>query len=221
VTPYLIIVFIIVMIVLGVYGWKQEQKRREALRLWCRKHGWKLSSHSVQGWHEDYTGIRTFDRGHSKSGDNIITGHFRGRPVTLLDYQYTTGTGKNRTTHHRGITIMGCDFPTIPLQIRREHAFDKVGSFLGAGDIEFESAEFNRVFFVKSADRKWAFDVLHTRAMEYLLKAPHYSIEFGFGEIAVVRNGKCSPEQYEEQVEMAWKLYELFPEYVIKEMRGE
>ncbi len=219
--PYLFIAFVFIMIILAVYGWRQEKARREALLTWCRRHGWKLAGHSVQGWDVDYPGVRLFHRGHSKDGDNIITGHFRGYPVTLLDYQFTTGSGKNRNTHHYGITIMGCEFPTVPLQIRREHAFDKVGAFLGAGDIDFESAEFSRKFFVKSADRKWAYDVIHTRTMDYLLAAPHYSIEFGFGEIVVIRSGKCSPEQYEEQVEMAWQMHELIPEYVIKQMKGE
>lgn len=219
--PYLFVFFIIIMVILAGYAWRQEQKRREALRLWCRKHGWKLASHSIEGWDRDYPGVRLFHKGHSKNGDNIITGHYRGRPVTLLDYKYTTGSGKNRTTHHRGVTILGCDFPTVPMQIRREHALDKVGSFLGGGDIEFESVDFNRTFFVKSADRKWAYDVIHTRTMDFLMKAPRYSIEFGFGEIVLIRSGKCSPGQYEEQVEMATQLYELIPEYLIKQMKGE
>jgi hypothetical protein len=221
VTPYLIFLFIVLVVIFGIYAWRQEVKRREALRAWCLTHGWKLSSHSVEGWHVDYSGIRVFSRGHSRSGDNIITGHFRGRPVTLLDYKYTTGSGKNRQVHNYGLTIMGSDFPTIPLQIRREHFFDKVGEFLGGGDIDFESAEFSRKFHVKSADRKWAYDVIHTRTMDYLLTAPDFMVEFGFGEIVILRKGKCDPAQYESQVEMAWQLYDLIPDYVIKQMKGE
>ena len=38
-------------------------------------------------------------------------------------------------------------------------------------------------------DRKWAYDVIHTRTMEYLLQAPSFTIEFGFGEIAVYKTG--------------------------------
>ena len=219
--PYLIIIFIIIMIILAVYGWRMEQKRREALRAWCRSHGWKMSGHSIDGWDVDYPGIRLFNRGHSRSGDNIITGYHHDHPITLLDYKYTTGSGKNRSTHHYGVTILDCGFPTIPLLIRREHAFDKVGSFLGMGDIDFESAEFSRKFYVKSTDRKWAYDVIHIRTMDYLLGAPNYSIEFGYGEIAILRTGKCSPAQYEQQVEMAYQLYQLIPEYLIKQMKGE
>ena len=43
------------------------------------------------------------------------------------------------------------------------------GEFFGHDDIDFESAEFSRNFYVKSSDRKWAFDILHARAMEFLL----------------------------------------------------
>jgi len=221
VAPYLFILFVILIIIFAFYAWLQEQKRREALRLWCKKYGWTLANHSVQGWHEDYPGIKLFDQGHSKDGDNVITGHFRGQPVTLLDYKYVTGSGKNRTTHHYGVTIMDCGFPTIPLQIRLEHVLDKLGAFLGGGDIDFESAEFSRMFHVKSADRKWAYDVIHTRTMDYLLSAPDYSIEFGYGEIVIIHTSKCSVDQYEEQVEMAWQLFDLLPEYLIKQMKGE
>ncbi|MCP4291323.1 MAG: hypothetical protein GY780_05750 [bacterium] len=218
--PYLIALFFVIIIVFAIYAWQQEQKRRAALRHWCRRQGWKMLDHSIQGWNRDYPGIKLFQRGRGREGDNIITGHFRDRPVTLLDYEYVTGSGKNRTTHRHGVTLLSCDFPTIPLQIRREHIFDKVGEFIGAGDINFESAEFSRKFYVKSADRKWAYDVIHTRTMEYLLQAPEYSVEFGFGEIAIIKTGRCNGEHYEEMVAMAMKLHDLIPDYVIKAMKG-
>ena len=85
--------------------------------------------------------------------------------MTLMDYQYTTGSGKNRSTHNKGLVIIGCDHPTIPLQIRRENPFDKVGEFLGMDDIDFESAEFSRKFYVKSSDRKSAYDVINARSI--------------------------------------------------------
>ncbi len=219
--PYLIAIFVVLIIVGAIYAWYEEEKRRTALRDWCQRQGWKMLGHSVQGWHVDYPGIKLFKMGHGREGDNIITGHFRGRPVTLLDYEYTTGSGKNRTTHRHGITILGCDFTTVPIQIRTEYFFDKVGEFFGGGDIDFESAEFSQQFHVKSADRKWAYDIIHTRTMEYLLQAPDYSIEFGFGEIVIMTTGRCTPEQYEQQVAMAMELYDLIPDYVKKQMKGE
>lgn len=219
--PVLIVLFIVLVVAFAIYAWLQEAKRREALAAWCLRHGWKMAGHSVQGWHHDYSGIKLFDRGRGREGDNIITGHFRGRPVTLLDYEYITGSGKNRTTHRYGVVLLGLDFPVIPLQIRRENLMDKVGEFLGAGDIDFESAEFSRTFHVKSSDRKWAYDVIHARTMDYLLSAPDFFIEFGMNEIAVYQTSRSTPERYEEQVEMAWQLYDRIPDYVVKQMKGQ
>ena len=55
-----------------------------------------------------------------------------------------------------------------------------------------------------SPDRKWAYDVLHTRAMEFLLGAPrHFSIAFGHNEIAISKSGRAAPAHYEEAVKLA------------------
>ena len=198
----------------------QEQKRKKAIRDWAKGRKWSFSSERRKGWERDFSGIKLFQKGHSRWGQCVVNGILHDCPVTLLDYQYTTGHGKNRSTHKAGVAILHCGFPTIPLQIRRENPLDKVGEFLGADDIDFESAEFSRKFFVKSADRKWAYDILHTRAMDYLLSAPAVTIEFGFGEIAVYRNGWCNPDKYETALDVAGNLRQLIPDFVIQQMKG-
>lgn len=219
--PILILLFLIA-IAAGLYlSWMNDRKRREALLLWAAGRGWDFRPDKVGSVSADYPGVKVFQKGHSRSAKNLITGEHRGRPVTLMDYRYVVGHGKNRSTHNRGVAILHCDFPTVPLFIRRESALDRVGEFFGADDIDFESAEFSRKFYVKSADRKWAFDVIHTRTMEYLLQAPAFTIEFGFAEIAVYRTGHCSTEQYEQAIELAWDMYELVPDFVVRQMKGE
>ena len=48
-------------------------------------------------------------------------------------------------------------------------------------DIDFESDEFSRKFYVQSSDRKFAYDVLHPRMMEFLLQTtpPMIDVEGG------------------------------------------
>ena len=217
-----IVVIIILAVGAGLFlAWQADKKRREALLLWASARGWNMVPGKSKSLHQDFPGLKVFQKGHSKSSKNIIKGEHHGRPVTLLDYRYVTGHGKNRSSHNRGMVILHCDFPTVPLFIRRENPLDRVGEFFGADDIDFESAEFSRKFYVKSPDRKWAFDVIHTRTMEYLLKAPSFTIEFGFGEIAVYRTGHCGAEQYEQALELARGLYDLIPDYVVRQMKGE
>ncbi len=216
-----ILLFLAIGVAIGVIAWRQEQKRREALLLWAHGRGWRLNSSGQRDWHKKWPGLKVFDRGHSQGSGNIVTGTLDGLDVACLDFKYVTGSGKNRQTHRRGVVILDCGFPTIPLQIRREHAFDKVGEFLGKDDIDFESAEFSRRFYVTSSDRKWAYDVIHGRTMEYLLGAANFDIEFGFHEIAVYRAGFNQPPQHEQALEMALALYRLIPDYVIKQMKGQ
>ncbi|MFH2052784.1 MAG: hypothetical protein ABIK96_10010 [bacterium] len=215
-----ILIFLAIVITIGVIAWRQEQQRRQALLLWAHGRGWRLDSSGRKDWHKNWPGLKVFDRGHSKSSKNIVKGAIEGLDVSCFDFQYVTGSGKNRQTHRRGVVILGCEFPTIPLQIRREHAFDKVGEFLGKDDIDFESAEFSRRFYVTSSDRKWAYDIIHGRTMEYLLGAPDFGIEFGFQEIAVYRTGFNQPPQHEQALDLALTLYRLIPDYVIQQMKG-
>ncbi|PID79263.1 hypothetical protein CSB20_10965 [bacterium DOLZORAL124_64_63] len=219
--PVFFLIFVVLMIMAGVYAWHQERKRREELHRWAFRYGWKMLGHSRDDWASRYPGLALFGRGGGQVGDNIITGHFRGRAVTVLDYKYVTGSGNSRTTHHFGVVLMETGFPVVPLEIRREHVFDKVGEFLGGGDIDFESAEFSRTFHVASSDRKWAYDVIHARTMEYLLGAPPFCIEFGFGEVAVYKMGRSRTADFEAQVEMAAKLIDLVPDFVVRQMKGE
>ncbi len=219
------IVIVIIILAIGVFGylsWRQDKKRREALRLWAKKRGWRLAPLKIKSMHRDYPALKVFQKGHSRHAKNIIKGEIQGRPVMMMDYRYTVGHGKNRSTHNRGVVILACDFPTVPLFIRRENPLDRVGEFFGADDIDFESSEFSRKFFVKSADRKWAYDIIHTRTMDYLMKIPScFTIEFGFGEIAIYQKGWCGIDNYEKALEMAWDLHELIPDYVVRQMKGE
>ena len=214
--------FIILAVLgVGIYAWYSDKKRKEALAAWGLSKGWRVRPGKLKGLDREYPGLKFFNKGHSRSASNAITGQYKGRAIRLMDYKYVTGSGKNRTTHNLGVALIQTDYPVIPLTIRRENPFDKVGEFLGADDIDFESAEFSRKFYVKSNDRKWAYDVIHQRAMDYLLASPSYSIAFGFQEIAVTKRGHFGPDNYEEALDLAVGLYDMIPEYVVQQMKGQ
>ncbi len=219
ISPVLLI--IVVVIGIGIYATYRDRKRREALASWAQSKGWRLQRGKIGRLNSEYPGLKFFDKGHSRSAKNVITGDHEGLPVRLMDYTYATGSGKSRTTHNLGVVILKTEFPVIPLAIRRENPLDRVGEFFGADDIDFESAEFSRKFYVKSNDRRWAYDVIHQRAMDYLLGAPSYNIAFGTFELAVTKTGHFAPASYEEALAMAKGLYDLIPDYVIRQMKGD
>ena len=218
--PAVVALIIVAVIGLMIVGWRQEQKRLRLLRHWGRARGLTPQADGRKGWDKRYPGLKELQRGHSRQSRLTLAGEIDGRRTVCLDYMFVTGSGKNRTTHRRAVVIVELGFPVIPLVIRREHALDRVGEFLGLDDIDFESAEFSRTFHVSSSDRKWAYDVIHTRTMEYLLQAPSFNVEFGYGEIAVYRTGRFDEAGYQEAVRMAATLHDLVPDYVIKDMKG-
>jgi hypothetical protein len=218
--PVLIVLVIIAFAAVAYFFHRLEQQRREALLLWATRKGFDFDPARRKGLKDRWAGLKILRRGHSQSGKNFITGRWEGRDVTMFDFQFVTGSGKNRQTHRRGLVILAIDHPTIPLQIRRENPFDKVGEFLGMDDIDFESAEFSRKFHVKSSDRKWAYDVIHTRTMDYLLCERFQELEFGFAELCVIKNGRHDAESYEESLRFAKGLLDLIPDYVVQQMKG-
>ncbi len=218
--PALIVLLIAAAVGLGIFAWRQEQRRLRLLMHWARSKGLTRSDGRQRGWEKRYPGQKILQRGHSRKSTLSFEGEIDGRRVACLDYVFVTGSGKNRTTHRRAMVIVETGFPVIPLTIRREHVFDKVGEFLGHEDIDFESAEFSRAFHVGSADRKWAYDVIHTRTMEYLLTVRRFTIAFGFGEVAVYRTGRLNPADCREALQVARRMIEFIPDYALEQLKG-
>jgi len=111
---------------------------------------------------ERFPNFTCLQEGSNRYACNIMQGTDAGHGVCAFDYHYetySTDSKGNRTTYHYNfsVVIISTGLPLKPLSIRRETFFDKVGAFLGCEDINFESAEFSRAFFVKSPDRRWAF----------------------------------------------------------------
>jgi hypothetical protein len=101
------------------------------------------------------------------------------------------------------------------LFIRRENLFDKVAGFLGFDDIDFESAEFSDRFIVKSRDKRFAYDVLHPRMMEFLLDGAPPTVEFRHGQCCLNFGEKCwSPAEFAGVFAWAGQFYALWPQHV-------
>jgi hypothetical protein len=111
-----------------------------------------------------------FDQGHAKKACNCLDGTYEKVPVILFDYEYTTGSGKNRTTHYVSALLAELEIDCPYLIIRPESVLDRFAAFFGFDDINFEYDEFNRAFNVKGDDKKFAYDICHAEMMELLLQ---------------------------------------------------
>lgn len=217
---------IAVVIALAIYAHRVAEKRKLAIAAWASSLGlsfMRSADGSIDDRYPDFAGLR---EGSDRYAENISSGVHGKYSVCAFDYHYetySTDSKGNRTTqHHRfSSVILETPLPLKPLHIRSENFFDKIGEFVGFDDIDFESAEFSRAFYVTSPDKRWAFDVLHQESMEFLLAAPRFQIELQRGVAMARRNGVFKPEEFDAALKVATGLLDRLPQSVVRELSGQ
>jgi len=222
----LIIVGIIILVA-GLIAWSiyAQAKRRKELTAWASKNGLSFYESRDYSLDEQYPTFSALTRGANRYAYNHITGRWNEHDFHGFDYHYETystdSKGRRQTHHHHfSVLILSSPVPLQQLLIRPEGFFDKVTEFFGHDDIDFESIEFSKRFYVKAPEKRWAYDVLHQRAMEFLLNSPEFTIQFGRDQVIAFRNGKFKGEDYEDAAKVIKGLIDRMPEYVVNQQLG-
>lgn len=165
-------------------------------------------------------GFAPFGRGDSRRASNLLAGRRGEIEWQCFDYQYSTGSGKNRSTHHFGIAAARVPMGFSGLTIRPESVFDRIGSLVGWKDIQFEMEEFNRRYFVTSPEPEEAYGILHPTAMEYLLGLPPRDWQLRGTCVVLMQSGVYSGEELGRVIADVEGLLELIPAYLAQDLRG-
>ncbi len=159
--------FVLVPAAIGV-GWWLSSKRIAAAKAWAAGIGWTWvgSDPSLASrWRGQPFGI-----GDSRRVSEVMTGPFGPYRCVLFTYRYTTGSGKERSTHV--YTVLALALPTFlpTLELTPETLGTRIVRAFGAQDLQFESEDFNKRWRVEARDAKFAHDVLHPRTLERLVR---------------------------------------------------
>ena len=230
--PILAIIGIVALIGVVIYvAHLIEQRRCEALAALAQSLGWRFTPERDREHDGRFRQFDVFQTGHSRAAYNTITGTIdsgeRRYAVQMGDYTYkvTRHTGKHTSTstYHLSYLIVRVPFQAVPdLLIRREGIMDKLAGALGFDDIDFESAEFSRRFFVKSPDKKFAYDVVHPRMMEFLMAGePPAAFDLREGHVCVT-NGTRRWEGPEFRTGIEWMeaFFALWPEHLTQRLEA-
>lgn len=224
---FIFIAFVIV--VGGLCSHRQQTERSEALAQLASELDWEFDPTRNHDHGHEFDQFSIFTTGQSRYAYNTLRGeleiggsHWTGQ---LGDYHYqtTSGTGKNRrtTTHLFSYLIAKLPYGEVPsLTIRREHLFDRMASFLGFDDIDFESAEFSDRFHVKSADKRFAYAVIHPRMMEFLLTEDPPTIDLQEGYCCVYTQKAWEPELFRTHATWIEKFFSLWPRHVTSTLQS-
>jgi hypothetical protein len=219
-TPFVIILFVLGFLVVAYLSYRAGKKRQEALFQLAQSLGLDFNVGDPFNLPGRLGNISAFSRGHSQEASNVLYGVYGSREVVAFDYEYVTGSGKNRTTHHFSACVhsLECAFPR--LMIRPEGFFDKVADVIGFEDIDFESEEFSRKFRVTSDNRKFAYDVCHPQMMEWLLANRGWHVEFAGGCSVLMTDSRWSLEEFRAALDFTVKFFEMIPEFVWKQYQA-
>ncbi|MFO1533846.1 MAG: hypothetical protein ABR562_09195 [Thermoplasmatota archaeon] len=162
---------------IAIYAKVADARRSAALASACRARGWTYAAEKRDVPDAD-PAFRLFREGHDKYARHTATGKIAGDggaqaiPVEAFEYHFTTGSSKNRQTHvyEVGRIRMPADSPG--LAIADETLGRRIADAVDGGDIDFESHEFSERFWVVAADRKFAYDAIDGRMMEFLMAMP-------------------------------------------------
>lgn len=212
--PVIIFVFIAVVIIVMIAGAIAAAKRHEALRQLAVRLDLRYIPGKDRGMARRYEFLDKLRRGHSRYAYNILSGNYRGHELTLFDYHYQTGSGKNTHHYHFSFFILHLPMYFPELVIGPEGVFSKIAQAVGYDDIDFESHEFSRKFCVRSKDKKFAYDVCNARMIEYLLSNNDFSIEIEGTALAISFDRKLKPEQIEPNINRLLEVRSLIPDYL-------
>ncbi|HCT45315.1 MAG TPA: hypothetical protein DF699_08890 [Phycisphaerales bacterium] len=103
--------------------------------------------------------------------------------------------------------------------IRREGIFDKIASAFGKNDIDFESAEFSRKYYVQSESRKFAYDIIHPRMMEFLLATSPGLVDIEHSRICLSDGMTVwKAPRFPQAFDWTRQFLDLWPDFVVKDL---
>jgi hypothetical protein len=222
--PVVIGVAIAAFTVFAVFAVIASHRRRRDLAGVAAQIGWRFDAYRRPPESRGMLAGPMFRNGHSRRPFNTMTGDLELAGVSVRaimgDFAYTvdskTGDSKSSRTETFSYLVFPCPMPNAPdLVIRHEHLGDRVLAAVGLDDIDFESAEFSRMFHVSSADKRTAYDIVHPRMMEFLLDGlpTRFTISDG---VCCLSDGRATwrPAEFAERVAWCRRFFTLWPEHL-------
>jgi hypothetical protein len=224
----IVVIFAAIAAAIGFAIWnsRMKDKRRKEMAGWAQVNGLKFLPDRDNSIWLRYQPFKCLQRGEDRYAYNIMVGTSGTRVMSAFDYHYethSTNSKGQRQTHHHYLSALVVDagLPLKPLFIRPEGLLDKVTEFVGIEDIDFESAEFSQKFFVKSPDRRWAYDVLHQKTMELMLAYPRFHIDFqGTQVMAYYDNKTFSLGEFGSALKVVTGILDYLPPGVVEELKA-
>lgn len=158
-SPFLI--FAGIWILTGILGLiifmialQADKKRRADLSQFASDLGLQYQ-HALDPEDEQlFSGFQLAQQGRSRKASNVIVADSGELRMILMDYQFTTGSGKNQSVRKQSVVLARSASLSLPsFSIAPENFFHRIGELLGYKDIDFDDdPRFSNQFLLHGAD---------------------------------------------------------------------
>jgi hypothetical protein len=156
----MITVFITVFVVVVYFGKMQARKRKEGLTGFFLD----LSFRNVE--QTEIPDFKMTSRGHARRRYNNYEGRTSGLDISVFDYRYTVGSGKNSSTHTNTIAMTNVNLPIF--QLSKEGFFSKIADKFTNKDIDFRDyPDFSDKYVLKGIDEQGIRTIFTSEALVF------------------------------------------------------
>ncbi|HTS38974.1 MAG TPA: DUF3137 domain-containing protein [Xanthobacteraceae bacterium] len=156
------------------------------------------------------------ERGHAY---NVMHGTHNHHPVKAFDYNYKVA----YRVYDLSAVILDIDGNFKSVLIYPKYLdFADIFPANALEPVHFESAKFNKAFYVYAENQRSAYDVVTPHIMEFLLKRDDWAIQLHQSAVIVTRDKDVtfSPEEFSDAIKFAEAFLKLLPPYVWEKGSG-
>jgi len=219
-----VVLVFVAFVITGIWG-SLRQKRADRLRsLEIQELAERLkfddfNPNRDEGFVKGWGFLSQLAQGDNGYAFNILRGTYHEQALFVFDHHYQTGSGKSREEHYGTIfmLIVKEAFPKVIVGHEREGLLAKAAAALlgGEDEIKFESAEFSRIYCVRSGDKRFAYDVCNPQMMEYLLANRDLEIEIQGPVISLAFEPQLPVGQIEFNLQRLIEIRSRLPKYLL------
>lgn len=200
--------------VIGILVYLNERKRAERWQQAAAELAFEFLDKD-EGLLAELGGFNLFSQGRRRKMRNLLRGTSSDTEVSIFDYRYTVGGGKNSTTHKQTAICFQSERLDLPdFELRPERWYHKIGTMFGYQDIDFSDfPEFSRKYILRGEDEQSVRDLFTAPVVEHFERLGGISAEGHGGRLVVYRHSRrVKPADVREFLEECFGVYSVLTE---------
>lgn len=219
---WLMTIAVALFVALWVWNAYDEDRQQWSMAKFARVSKWSFEAETkaYQWWFREYP----FAIGSQPRDFAVARGEFLGcRCASYTHEEVLSGEGDAKRTVQWQISLVELPHPLWTVDLTPEDGVAKAQKALGGQDLEFESQAFNDAWRVRAGNDKYAYDIIHPRMMERLLKPDAQGMNIRIEGRAVLswQEGRHGPEDLARRLEVLAAVSKLIPAFVLREFEYE